>query len=72
MRARGDYPGLFGARNVEFEPGTCDRYSNYGYVLLGAPIEKVGGMPYFDYAQQRTCCNSRVHFRTAAGVSSSG
>lgn len=53
MRAHGDYLGLFGARAAEFEPGTRDRYSNYGYVLLGALIEKVSGMSYYDYVQQR-------------------
>jgi len=53
IRTHADYLTLFGARAVDFEPGTQDRYSNYGYVLLGALIEKVSGVSYYDYVQQR-------------------
>lgn len=36
-----------------FEPGTEQEYSNAGYVLLGAIIEKVTGKDYFSFIQER-------------------
>lgn len=37
---------------VEFEPGEKFAYNNTGYVLLGAIIEKVSGLPYSTYLRQ--------------------
>jgi len=37
---------------LDFEPGTQQRYSNSGYVVLGAIIEKVSGQSYYDYVRQ--------------------
>jgi CubicO group peptidase (beta-lactamase class C family) len=37
---------IFSTRPLEFEPGTRMKYSNSGYVLLGAVLEKVTGKPY--------------------------
>ncbi|HVS71192.1 MAG TPA: serine hydrolase domain-containing protein [Phycisphaerae bacterium] len=34
---------------LDFPPGSNFRYSNAGYVLLGAVIEKASGQPYADY-----------------------
>lgn len=31
---------------LEFDPGTDERYSNYGFDVLGAVLEKVGGKPF--------------------------
>jgi CubicO group peptidase (beta-lactamase class C family) len=36
---------------LDFPPGSDFRYSNTGYVLLGAVIEKASGRPYADYLQ---------------------
>lgn len=38
---------------LEFEPGTRYRYNNSGYFLLGAVIEKLSGMSYAQYLEQR-------------------
>jgi D-alanyl-D-alanine carboxypeptidase len=40
---------LYGTRDVEFEPGSKWYYSNYGYILLGAIIERVAGQPFSAY-----------------------
>src|SRR5262249_8680437 len=38
---------------LHFDPGTDWNYSNAGYFLLGAIIEKVSGMAYADFIAQR-------------------
>jgi D-alanyl-D-alanine carboxypeptidase len=53
LRTLGDYVQLYGDRGLEFEPGSRFHYSNYGFVLLGAVIEKVTGHTYYDYVQAR-------------------
>ncbi|HEX4826307.1 MAG TPA: serine hydrolase domain-containing protein [Candidatus Polarisedimenticolaceae bacterium] len=47
-----DYVKLYGARDLEFEPGTRWDYSNYGFLLLGVMIEKVTGKSYYDYVAE--------------------
>jgi len=37
---------------LEFEPGEDTAYTNIGYMLLGAIIEKASGQPYRDYIRQ--------------------
>ena len=37
---------------LDFEPGTSRRYSNSGYVVLGAIIEKVTSQSYYDYVRE--------------------
>ena len=44
-----DYKTLVGNEKLAFEPGTKWQYSNTGFLLLGAIIEKVTGQSYFDY-----------------------
>jgi D-alanyl-D-alanine carboxypeptidase len=53
LKTHADYVALFGARAPLFEPGTEYRYSNYGMVMLGAIIERVTGMSYYDYVRSR-------------------
>lgn len=53
LREHGDYVKLYGSRALTHEPGAEFRYSNYGYVLLGALIEKVSGLSYYDYVRGR-------------------
>jgi D-alanyl-D-alanine carboxypeptidase len=38
---------------LEFEPGSAWSYSNSGYFLLGAIIEKVSGLTYASFVEQR-------------------
>lgn len=41
-----DFVKKYASGDLEFEPGTKFNYSNSGYFLLGAIIEKVTGKPY--------------------------
>jgi D-alanyl-D-alanine carboxypeptidase len=47
------YLPLFASKPLEFEPGTNRRYSNGGYIVLGAIIEKASGMSYYEFVKQR-------------------
>lgn len=57
-----DYIHLFGSRPPRFEPGSRFEYSNYGYVILGAVIDRVSGQNYYDYV--------RNHIYIPAGMTS--
>jgi CubicO group peptidase (beta-lactamase class C family) len=37
---------------LKFEPGSKLEYSNYGFTLLGAVIEKASGQDYYDYIRE--------------------
>ncbi len=52
LRTLADYVKLYGARPLQFEPGTRWEYSNYGFLLLGVVIERVSGQSYYDYVRQ--------------------
>jgi CubicO group peptidase (beta-lactamase class C family) len=47
-----DFIDFFASDPLQFEPGKGQRYSNYGYVVLGAIIEAVSGESYYDYIQK--------------------
>jgi CubicO group peptidase (beta-lactamase class C family) len=53
LRTHDDYLKLYGARALAFEPGSKRAYSNYGFILLGALIEKLSGMSYYDYVDRK-------------------
>jgi CubicO group peptidase (beta-lactamase class C family) len=52
FRAIRDYFPLFVDKPLEFEPGKKFRYSNAGFMVLGAVVEKVSGQNYFDYVRE--------------------
>ncbi|MBL8188450.1 MAG: serine hydrolase [Acidobacteria bacterium] len=52
IRTINDYLPLFASDKLAFEPGTKRAYSNGGYVVLGAIIEKVTGQSYYDYVRE--------------------
>ena len=64
LRMHQDYLNLYGSRDLLFQPGSRWVYSNYGFVLLGALIEKVSGQSYYDYV--------RDHVYKPAGMLSTG
>jgi CubicO group peptidase (beta-lactamase class C family) len=52
IRSIRDYLLLFSGKPLAFEPGTGKKYSNGGYVVLGAIIEKVSGQSYYNYVRE--------------------
>ncbi len=53
IRSIRDYLPLFADQALAFEPGTKRAYSNGGYIVLGAIIEKVTGQTYYNYVRER-------------------
>jgi len=49
---KSDIAGYMYGQPLQFTPGTDSAYSNYGYLLLGAVVEKVTGMSYHNYLMQ--------------------
>jgi CubicO group peptidase (beta-lactamase class C family) len=64
LREHRDYLKLYGSRGLRYEPGARFEYSNYGFVLLGALIERVSGVSYDDYVDE--------HVFRRAGMTSTG
>jgi CubicO group peptidase (beta-lactamase class C family) len=55
FRVIDDYKPLVRGERPAFEPGSEWSYSNTGYLLLGAIIEKVTGGSYYDYVREHIC-----------------
>jgi D-alanyl-D-alanine carboxypeptidase len=53
LRTTGDYLQLYGTRGLQFAPGAQHVYSNYGFMLLGAVVERVAGTSYYDHVVSR-------------------
>ena len=44
---------IFAGEPLYFEPGSKSRYSNEGFLVLGAVVEKVTGRSYYDLVRER-------------------
>jgi len=52
IHALADYLQFFVDAPLGFEPGSQERYSNAGYIVLGLIIEKVSGEDYYGYVRK--------------------
>jgi CubicO group peptidase (beta-lactamase class C family) len=52
LRTIKDFLPLFASKPLRFEPGTKQQYSNGGYIVLGAIVEKVSGQDYYEYVRE--------------------
>ena len=52
LRTISDYLKLFASTPLEFAPGTRHHYGNSGYVILGALIEQVTGVTYYEHMKR--------------------
>ena len=52
LRRTQDYVDLYGNRAPQFAPGSRQRYSTYGFILLGRIVEEVSGLRYDEYVQR--------------------
>ncbi len=64
LRTHEDFVSLFGPRSLLFEPGTRFEYSNFGFLILGAIIDRVSGQNYYQ--------NVQGHVYKPAGMRSTG
>ena len=64
LRHNRDYLALIRDQPLWFAPGTSERYSNGGYVLLGEVVAKASGEDYYDYLS--------MHVFAPAGMKSTG
>jgi CubicO group peptidase (beta-lactamase class C family) len=71
IRTLHDYLPFFAADPLLFPPGTQQKYSNGGYIMLGLIIESISGQSYYDYVQKDIferagMKNSAFGFRTGS------
>jgi CubicO group peptidase (beta-lactamase class C family) len=64
FRANADYYRFVARQPVRFEPGAREEYCNGCYIVLGAIVERVAGMPYETYVAR--------HVFGPAGMSGAG
>lgn len=52
IRRLRDFLPLFVNQPLQFAPGSSQRYSNAGYVVLGLLVERLSGEDYYDYVRR--------------------
>ncbi|HET7461963.1 MAG TPA: serine hydrolase domain-containing protein [Longimicrobium sp.] len=52
IRRLRDFLPLFVDEPLQFDPGSSQRYSNAGYVVLGLLVERLSGEDYYDYVRR--------------------
>lgn len=52
IRRLRDFLPLFVNEPLQFDPGSQQRYSNAGYVVLGLLVERLSGEDYYDYVRR--------------------
>jgi D-alanyl-D-alanine carboxypeptidase len=52
FRRNADFLPMFAAEPLAFEPGTQNRYSNGGYVVLGEIVARAAGLDYHEYVRR--------------------
>jgi CubicO group peptidase (beta-lactamase class C family) len=52
IRSLRDFLPLFVNQPLQFEPGSSQRYSNAGYVVLGLLVERLSGEDYYEYVRR--------------------
>ncbi|HYN85869.1 MAG TPA: serine hydrolase [Pyrinomonadaceae bacterium] len=72
LRSVKDFLPLFAAEPLRFEPGSREEYSNGGYIVLGAIVERITGRSYYDYVREHIFApagmNNTDSYETDAGV----
>jgi len=52
LRRNADFLPLFAGEPLAFEPGTQNRYSNGGYIVLGEIVARAAGLDYYEYVRR--------------------
>ena len=71
IRTLRDYLPFFAPNSLLFAPGTQQRYSNGGYIVLGLIIERITGQSYYDYVEKNIFARAGMK-NSAFGFRSSG
>ena len=61
LRTVWDYFRLFQDQPLAFEPGSKWSYSNAGFVVLGAIVERISGDDYFEYVRRHVYAPAGMH-----------
>lgn len=63
-----DYFRLVLGQKLRFKPGSWQKYSNFGYLLLSEIIAQVSGMPYEEFIQKEVLWKAGCYDMHIAGI----